>query len=105
MAGREGVPNRNKQFLLKRLQDMYGDDFDPIIRAAESAAAMQKAAKELDAEDPEKRISAYRECVTAWDKVANYVTPKLKAVEHTGEEGGPILHDLQVVFIDGSQDS
>ncbi len=40
MASRLGSPNKNKQFLLKKLQDMYGKEFDPIMKMAEIAASM-----------------------------------------------------------------
>ena len=85
MASREGSPNKNKQFLLKRLQDMYGADFDPIIKAAENAVRMQELAETSDDE-----FACRKECVTAWDKIAQYVTPKLKAIEVSGNEGGPL---------------
>lgn len=92
MASRKGSPNRNKDFLLKRLQDMYGDDFDPIINACDNAIRMQdiatmavaKEGEEVTAELMVGEFSMRKECVVAWDKIAQYVTPKLKAVEVDG---------------------
>lgn len=81
MANRKGSPNRNKTFLLNKLKDMYGDDFDPIINACENAVKMSQLAEMGGDEEFNMR----KECVNAWDKIAQYVTPKLKAVEVSGE--------------------
>ena len=45
MPSRAGSPNKNKAFLLNRLQDMYGDDFHPIMRMAENAALLHEQAR------------------------------------------------------------
>jgi len=75
MPSRAGSPNRNKAFLLNRLQDMYGDDFHPIMRMAENAVTLHEQAKDtLDAGDLKASIDA-------WDKIAAYTEPKLKASE------------------------
>ena len=108
--GREGVLNKNRQFLIKRLKDMYGDDFEPIIKAAENALRMNKLADEtmnsepiviqisedMSSEEKNKatldaseyalkhRISEFDQragCVAAWEKIAQYTSPKLKATE------------------------
>lgn len=63
---------------------MYGKDFDPIIKAAESAIKLSKLADEAyecRADDAPQQLKA---SVDSWDKVAQYVTPKLKAVEIDG---------------------
>jgi len=78
---RTGSPNKNKTFLLDRLKAMYGDDFDPIINACENAIRMSDMAKA----GGEEEFMMRKECVNAWDKIAHYVTPKLKAVEVSGE--------------------
>jgi len=80
VASRKGVPNRNKDYLIKRLADMFGDDFDPIIKAAQAAVEMDRLTGIIDDEDKGK-IAALKECVNAWDKVAQYCQPKLKAIE------------------------
>ena len=85
---RAGIPNKNKQFLLNRLQDMYGDDFHPIIQMAKNASTLQKIAdvhmkggitvgdgKVIDA------ASSAIDATAAWDKIAPYVEPKLRATE------------------------
>ena len=79
--------NKNKQYLINRLKDMFGDDFDPIINAATNAIEMQKMADEGGDEEFNRR----KECGAAWDRIAQYVTPKLKAVEVTGPEGRDLL--------------
>lgn len=71
---RRGVPNRNKKFLLTRLQDMYGDDFHPIMRMAEQADRLHEIARSGETADIKASIDA-------WDKIAAYTEPKLKATE------------------------
>ena len=54
---------------------MYGDDFHPIMRMAENAHTLHEQAKAtLDAGDLKASIDA-------WDKIAAYTEPKLKASE------------------------
>lgn len=74
MPSRKGSPNRNKAFLLNRLQDMYGDDFHPIMRMAEQAVRLHE--KAVDGETNDIKAS-----IDAWDKIAAYTEPKLKATE------------------------
>lgn len=75
MPSRAGSPNRNKAFLLDRLRDMYGDDFHPIMRMAENAVTLHEQARgSLDTTDLKASIDA-------WDKIAQYTEPKLKASE------------------------
>lgn len=80
MARTVGTPNRNTQFLTNKLRDMYGDDFDPIIKAAENAVRMQDLADSGDDDEFNMR----KDCVAAWEKIGQYCSPKLKAVEVSG---------------------
>tara|TARA_R110002020_G_C16233629_1_gene768583 strand:+ start:931 stop:1206 length:276 start_codon:yes stop_codon:yes gene_type:complete len=77
---------------------MYGEDFHPIMKMAENAVKAQKLiddyAKDEDA-DIQAVFAGYKFSVDAWDKVANYTEPKLKAVEHSGNiSTRPMLVDL-----------
>lgn len=100
MARPKGAESKNTKFLAGRLKDMYGDDFDPIMKAAENAVRMQELAtpeftqEQLEGMDGETLLKVTRaeferrkECVTAWDKIGQYINPKLKAVEMSGELG------------------
>ncbi len=70
MAGRPlGSLNKNKDKLLRNLKEIYGDDFDPIMKMASIASD--------DKNDATLKLAA-------WKEIAQYVYPKLKAVEHTG---------------------
>ncbi len=101
--------NKNSRFLLTRLQDIYGDDFHPIMKMAENCATIQDIAdsckdemlidevvavegedKEIDVDVISKVISLSKLANENWEKLAPYIAPKLKATEITGEEGGPI---------------
>jgi len=84
----QGSMTRNKQFLLKRLQDMYGEEFHPIMKMAENAVTLHKEAQQaVDSE----RVPALKASIDAWDKVAAYTEPKLKALELSGPEGGAMV--------------
>lgn len=83
MASRAGSPNKSKQRLLKTLQAEYGDDFDPVMQMAKNAHEIQE---QIDNGDSDGRIEA----INAWDKIAQYTTPKLKAIEITGDPAAPI---------------
>ena len=71
MGSRVGRPNRNKQGLLVRLQQEF-PNYHPILELARTANNPEV--------DEQLRFAANKE-------VAKYVTPQLKAVEHTGPDG------------------
>lgn len=114
MPSRAGSPNKNKQFLLNRLQDMYGDDFHPIMKMAENAVTLQKIADEhkedmvtlgKDDDGNVAIISASgsaNAALQAWDKIAPYTEPKLKALEvfGTGEDGAIKLEAVERTIVD-----
>jgi len=81
---RLGIPNKNKKFLLARLQDMYGESFHPILKMAEAASKLDYIA------DEEGDVTALNAAVNAWSKVAEYTEPKLKAVEIRADEGAVV---------------
>ena len=85
---RQRGPGRNKKFLMSRLQDMYGEEFHPIMRMAENADKLQKAA------DIENDPASFKAAVDGWDRIAKYVEPQLKAVD--------ISADVAVTAVDMS---
>jgi hypothetical protein len=85
MASRAGSSNKNKAFLLKRLQDMYGDDFHPIMKMAENAVSLQTLA-----DTTQDDANIYKAALDGWDKVASYTEPKLKAIEISGDPDNPL---------------
>jgi hypothetical protein len=72
---RLGSPNKNKKFLLARLQDMYGEQFHPIMKMAEAASKLDCIAEQ------EGDVAALTAALNGWGKIAEYTEPKLKAVE------------------------
>jgi len=82
-----GSSNKNKQFLMDRLQKMYGEDFHPIMNMAKNATEYQKS---IDALDQDTRIPLLPEANKLWEGIAQYVEPKLKAVESKVENSGTI---------------
>lgn len=85
MPPRTGSPNKNKAFLNKRLEDMFGEDYHPIVNMTKNAVEYQKAINALDADT---RLPLLCEANKLWEGVAQYVEPKLKAVEISGEIDG-----------------
>ena len=94
---RIGIPNKNKKFLLARLQDMYGEQFHPILKMAEAASKLDYIAEE------EGDVTALNAAVNAWSKVAEYTEPKLKAVEIRADEGAVVA--IQRKRFDGGTDA
>jgi hypothetical protein len=82
MASRAGRPNRNKQGLLARLQQEF-PNYHPILELARVA------------NDPEVDLSTR---VNANKEIAKYVTPQLKAVEHTGPDGERLQTRVIITF-------
>lgn len=83
-----GSTNKNAQFLLNRLQDIYGEDFHPIMKMAENANRAQNLIDDYEDDDdldPQALFAGLKFAVDAWDKIAQYTQPKLKAIEVTGE--------------------
>ena len=98
MPSREGSPNRNTKFLMNRLQDMYGKDFDPIMKAAENAFRMQEIA--TAGIDTEEEFDQRKDCVNAWEKIGQYCSPKLKAIEVSGEVKSALSFVLEDILED-----
>ena len=69
MPSRAGIPNKNKQALIALLEARY-PGYQPVVSMAEIANDMDN--------DLQMRFNAHKE-------VAQYIVPKLKAVEHTGD--------------------
>lgn len=76
------VQKKNEKFLLKRLEKMYGEEFDPIMQIAKNAHRLQQIADESET-DAETQIDANKE----WERMAQFTHPKLKSVEHVGGDG------------------
>jgi hypothetical protein len=95
MARPKGALGKNKAFLLNRLQSMYGKDFDPVMKMAEQAATLDQLALE------EPSVTNQKESIHAWGKIAEFVTPKLKATEITTGDSG-LTVSIQRKKYDGS---
>lgn len=81
------MSKKNDKFLLNRLKDMYGDDFDPIMRMAANAARLQE---DIDARTEKKEAVTSDELVEVnkeWERVAQFTSPKLKSIEVAGGDG------------------
>jgi hypothetical protein len=87
--------SRNRKFLVDRLKAMYGKDFDPIMLAAKNALRMEEIA---DAAGDDE-FNCRKECVAAWDKIAKYVQPALKAVEIIDEDGNNAMPKSIVINV------
>jgi hypothetical protein len=81
MPIRFGSPNKNKWFLLNRLQYMYGKDFRPIMKTAENAMTLHALASKTNSMNDLSRS------IDARDRIGKYTEPKLKAVNCYQKEG------------------
>lgn len=96
---------------MARLQAMYGDDFHPIMNMAKNAHDFQKIVnskyENIDPDEPcEHRGSDLIEANKLWEGIAQYVEPKLKAVEISGDPEKPLEHNHTVVtFVGVNADS
>jgi hypothetical protein len=94
-----GSPNKNKRGLMHRLKELYGEEFHPIMRMAENGVKLQEIANSTGAGVDLKAS------LEAWDRIAVYVEPKLKAVEVTGAgDDGEIVVSFQRKRFDGGTD-
>jgi hypothetical protein len=68
---------------------MYGEDFHPIMNMAKNAVEFQQL---VDAKDTDEKGADLIEANKLWDGIAQYVEPKLKAVDmnHGLQENNPI---------------
>ena len=88
----KGAINRPKRALLKLLQEKY-PGYEPVIEMTKAALALtDNAMASGDTNDWSAASNAH-------DKVAQYTTPKLKAIEVTGEDGGPL--NMKIGWDDG----
>lgn len=105
MSRPAGIPNKNKRGLRAQLKQQYGDDFDVIMMMAEHCNTLHKIAKHhatgatsTDGKEVIDALSSAKEAISNLDKLAQYVEPKLKAVELTGEDGEPIKSENRMVI-------
>jgi len=103
MARPVGALDKNKKFLLNRLKDMYGDSFDPIMRASALAyrldaliADRDKAAAEL--KDPLEKIEAEQatvglilQTIDKWLKVGEFTNGKVSAITLSQDPDNPLF--------------
>ena len=91
MAGKgrpQGSTSRNGVFLLNRLKDVLGEDFDPFVKMATIAAD----------DNHDDQFQALKE-------LCNYIQPKLKSIEVTpaeDENGLPIGFTVHFVKADNA---
>ena len=70
-----------KRVLDEYLQRKYKGEFNPVINAIESALKIQEIAETTG------EIADYKASVDAFDKVAKFIQPTLKSVEHSSDSG------------------
>jgi len=82
-------PDKNKQTLARLLKNKYGEKFNPVDKMVQHAVKIdemiQKQVDGINGEDGvEPDVLDRKTAVECWDKVAQYVQPKLKATEISG---------------------
>jgi len=66
---------KNRAFIHKKLEQMMGKDFNPVIEMVKQAVKLD----ELVSEEPS--IINCEKSITSWSRVAEYLTPKLRSQE------------------------
>jgi len=80
-AGRnKGGKNKDKQAVADLLEEMNCDPFAGMAEIAKMA----------------RDQGDFGIAVTCYKELAKYTKPQLKAIEHTGTDGGPIDHRVDV---------
>ena len=96
---KKGTPNRPSQFLMHRLQEAYGKDFDPVVRCAEAAVELHAVAMET------RTVADLTAAVGAWDRVAQYCTPKLKSIDvQADNKAVRQIRDVQINIVSAASD-
>ena len=83
-----GVPNKNRRGMEAMLRQQFGEDFNVIMMIAENCKTLHDIA--VDSRGTEDAVPNAKAAIDSLDKLAQYVRPKLKAVEVTGEDGEAI---------------
>lgn len=84
-----GARAKPRQIILRKLQGMLGDDFDPLMKAAVNANEIQRmidaeygnALEKGDCEYSRDEIDARKEANTEWYKLAEFFQPKIRSIE------------------------
>lgn len=119
MSRTPGSIGKDKRLAIRKLKEIYGNDFDPLMMACESAMRIHVDMTELyladlDEVDPDgvdllkpseklqfrkARTDLAKDSVSAWIACAQFTTPKLKPVEQVIDDDGTVrqLGDTEVV--------
>ena len=84
---KQGTPNKDRRELYDLLRDQFGDDFDPVVEAAQIAHDL-KGSTDMDAID--RRLKALA-------LVAKYTRPTLRSIEY--RDASPENHNITVRFV------
>lgn len=100
--------NKNKKFLLDKLKMMYGDQFDPIMRAAALADRIHKQIEERDVlaketKDPAEKAELDQattglvlQAIDKWLKIGEFTNGKVSAITLSQDPENP-LFDVQKI--------
>ena len=66
---------KNRAFIHKKLQEMMGKDFNPVIEMVKQAVKLDELVEE------EPSIINSEKSITSWSRVPQYLTPKLRSQE------------------------
>ena len=83
----KGTPNKDKAALLEQIQEVVGDsNYHPVVAMA--VIANDTSTKQVKVDGKTRRVPKYPLELRAMmhKEVAQYVAPKLKAVEHSAGE-------------------
>ena len=70
-----------KRLLADRINEKYGDEFNPVMEAIEASIRIKEIAEATG------DLSDYKAAVESFDRVSKYIQPTLKATELTTDGG------------------
>ncbi len=76
---------KNRVYLHNKLKEMFGDEFEPILRASEQALRLHAMA--MDSDDSK----VVKDSIDAWIRINKFFLPELKAVEHSQDPDNPLF--------------
>lgn len=100
MANKRGRPKGSgnkplKRLLADRINDKYGEKFNPVMEAIEASIKIKEIAETTG------DLADYKAAVESFDRVSKYIQPTLKATELTTDGG--LTVSVQRKRFDGSQ--
>lgn len=90
-GGRQkGTPNKRTLLLNEKFEEMGVDLPERIEREIRRLKAIERRIRKKFPKEPERRVPYIKSRLATYLELMNYMYPKRKAIELTGQDGGPL---------------